>query len=79
MSSGNEILYGIIRHVEDARESNVVVATARRRDDPIALHRLTLTNELAEEFRDAAYGILPEDEDEVIIVPYDPTYRGCWR
>lgn len=75
MSNGNEILYGIIQHVKDAAEANVVVATSRRRDDPIALHRLTLTNELAEDFRDAAYSVLPDDEDEVILVPYDPTYR----
>jgi hypothetical protein len=75
MSDGNDILYGIIGHVEDAADCNVVVATARRRDDPIALHRLSVTDELAQEFRDAVYGVLPDDENDVILVPYDPTYR----
>jgi hypothetical protein len=75
MSDGNEILYGIIGHVKDADDCNVVVATARRRDDPIALHRLSLTDELAQEFQDAGYRVLPDDEDGVILVPYDPTYR----
>jgi hypothetical protein len=75
LTNNNDILYGIIGHVEDASETNVMVATSRRRDEPIALHRLTLTAQLADEFWNAAYGILPEDEDEVILVPYDPTYR----
>jgi hypothetical protein len=75
MNNGNEILYGIIEHIENAPGVNVVVATAPRRDDPIALHRLTLTHELAEDFRDAAYTALHDDEDEVILVPYDGTYR----
>lgn len=75
LTNNNDILYGIIGHVEEASETNVMVATSRRRDEPIALHRLTLTAQLADDFRDVAYGILPEDEGEVILVPYDPTYR----
>lgn len=71
----NDIVYGIIEHVESAPDVNVVVATAPRRDDPVALHRLGMTNEVAQEFRGAAYSALPDDEDDVILVPYDATYR----
>lgn len=75
MSKSNDILAGIIEHVEEAPDVNVVVATAPRRDDPVALHRLGMTNAVAQEFRDAAYNALPDDEDEVILVAYDATYR----
>lgn len=75
MSSRNQILHGLISHVEEATETNVVVATSPRRDEEVELHRLSLTADLAEDFRDAAYGVLPDDEDEVMLVPYDPTYR----
>ncbi len=71
----NDIVYGIIEHVETAPDVNVVVATAPRRDDPVALYRIGMTNEVAQEFRDAAYSALPDDEDDVILVPYDATYR----
>lgn len=71
----NDILYGIIQHVEEAPDVNVVVATSPTRDAPVELHRLGITEELAEDFGNAAYSGLPDDEDEVILVPYDPTYR----
>jgi hypothetical protein len=76
MSKANQILTGIIEHVEEAEDVNVLIATSPRRDDPVALHRLSMTNEVAQDFRDAAYNALPDDEDEVILVPYDPTYRA---
>lgn len=75
MTKTNQILTGIIEHVEEAPDVNVVVATAPRRDDPVALHRLGLTDAVAQDFRDAAYNALPDDEDEVILVPYAATYR----
>lgn len=75
MSNSNEILYGVISHVEEASDVNVVVATAKRRDDPVSLYRLGLSAELAEDFRDAALAALPDTEDEVILVPYAATYR----
>lgn len=75
MSNSNEILHGVISHVEEATETNVVVATSPRRDEDVELHRLALSAELADKFSAAAYNVLPDDEDEVILVAYDPTYR----
>lgn len=75
MSNGNDIIEGILEHVEDAPDVNVVVATAPRRDDPVALHRLGMTTAVAQDFRDGAYNALPEDLDEVTLVAYDPIYR----
>lgn len=75
MSSGTSLLEGIIGHVEDAPDVNVVVATSPRRDGPLVLHRLGMTDSVRLEFRDAAYNALPDEENEVILVPYEATYR----
>jgi hypothetical protein len=66
-------LEGLISHVLDADEINVLVATSKNREDPIELHRLQLTDELTEEFRDAALEVLTEPDD-VILVPYEASY-----
>lgn len=70
-------LVGLIEHVLDADEINVLVATSPKRDDPVDLHRLQLGPDLQEEFRDAALTILT-DPNEVILVPYEPTYSPAF-
>lgn len=70
-------LEGLIDHVLDADEINVLVATAKRRDDPVDLHRLQIGPELQEEFRDAALSVL-SDPNDVILVPYDPIYAAAF-
>jgi len=77
MTESPSPLEGLVQHVLDADEINVLVATSKKRDDPVEFHRLQFGEELQEEFRDAALVVL-DDPDDVILVPYDAVYQPAF-
>lgn len=78
MSSAGSRLDGLITHAMDAQEIDVLVATSPKPSDDVTLHRLEMTDELAQEFRDSALKATPE-EGGVVLVPYNATYIGPRR
>ena len=74
MSSAASLLDGLISHVLDAKQIDVLLATSPKPADDVTLYRLEMTDELAQEFSDSALEATPE-EDGVVMVPYNATYR----